>query len=167
MTGTGRRRKKDDLLETAERRAFVFDLRRAGVQYREIADRAITKFGVDRLPQGWNGLYACKDIGRELERLRTEINESAQDLRQIEDERLNDILVSLWPQAMRGHLGAIDRVLRIMDRRAKLWGLDAPNKIAPTDPTGEREYQPLDLENLTDAELERLGNIFAKIAPQL
>lgn len=131
MTSNKRKRRENsDLLETAERRAFVFQLRRAGVQYREIAKRAIEKFGVDRLPLGFNGLYAAKDISRELTRLRDEIAESAQDVRQMQDERLNDMLVSLWPQAMRGHRGAIDRVLRIMDRRAKLWGLD---KQKPSD----------------------------------
>jgi hypothetical protein len=133
MAGTGRRRQKSDLLETAERRAFIFKLRRAGVTYREIAERAIEKFGLERLPQGWNDLYACKDVGRELDRLRTELNESVKDLRNMQDERLNDLFVSLWPQAMRGHQGAVDRVLRIMDRRAKLWGLDKqkPSEAPP------------------------------------
>ena len=33
---------------------------------------------------------------------------------------------------------AIDRMLRIMDRRAKLLGLDMPTKVAPTTPDGEQ-----------------------------
>jgi len=42
-----------------------------------------------------------------------------------------------------------------IDRRCKLLGLDAPTKIAPTDPSGTREY-----DNITDDErIARLGAI--------
>jgi len=36
-------------------------------------------------------------------------------------------------------LKAIDRLIRISERRSRLWGLDAPTKTAFTDPTGEEE----------------------------
>lgn len=36
-------------------------------------------------------------------------------------------------------LRAIDRLIKISERRARLWGLDAPVKTAFTDPTGEEE----------------------------
>ena len=66
-------------------------------------------------------------------------------------------------------LAEVARVWKMADELARITTRETlpVTKVAPTDPTGEREYQPLDLENLTDAELERLGNIFAKIAPQL
>jgi len=42
-----------------------------------------------------------------------------------------------------------------IDRRCKLLGLDAPTKIAPTDPTGTKEY-----DSLTDEQrVDRLGSI--------
>ena len=50
-----------NLLETAERRAFVLKQRKGGATYRMIADAAIAKFGVERLPKGWDELYAYKD----------------------------------------------------------------------------------------------------------
>ena len=46
----------------------------------------------------------------------------------------------LMERAKEGSQTAVDRILRIMERRAKLLGLDAPTKIAPTDPSGEHEY---------------------------
>jgi hypothetical protein len=38
-------------------------------------------------------------------------------------------------------LQAMDRILKIMERRAKLLGLDMPTKIAPTDPSGEKAFE--------------------------
>ena len=38
-------------------------------------------------------------------------------------------------------LQAMDRILKIMERRAKLLGLDMPTKIAPTDPSGEKSFE--------------------------
>lgn len=38
-------------------------------------------------------------------------------------------------------LQAMDRILKIMERRAKLLGLDMPTKIAPTDPSGEESFE--------------------------
>jgi len=43
---------------------------------------------------------------------------------QLELERLDAMQAAIWDDAMNGHLGAIDRVLKIMERRAKLLGLD-------------------------------------------
>jgi hypothetical protein len=45
-----------------------------------------------------------------------------------EDSALDALLLILWPQVKKGDQGAIDRVLRVMERRA----LDAP-----TDQGGE------------------------------
>lgn len=37
-------------------------------------------------------------------------------------------------------LSAIDRAVKLMERRAKLLGLDAPTKVAPTNPNGDKAY---------------------------
>jgi hypothetical protein len=42
------------------------------------------------------------------------------------------MITVLWPQVAKGNQGAVDRVLRIMERRAKLLGLDAPTKADVT-----------------------------------
>ena len=40
--------------------------------------------------------------------------------------------------------------LRVMERRAKLLGLDAPQKIAPTNPSGENEFHSMSDEELLE-----------------
>lgn len=39
-------------------------------------------------------------------------------------------------------LAAIDRLLKIQERRSKLLGLDKPTKVAPTNPNGDKPAQP-------------------------
>ena len=120
------------LLETAERRAYVLQLRKGGATYDAIAQAAIDKFGVERLPNGYDCRYVWKDVKRELDRLRADIADSAEAIIELEVQRLDAMLTTLWPQVAKGHLGAVDRVLRVMDRRAKLLGLDAPTKADVT-----------------------------------
>lgn len=44
-------------------------------------------------------------------------------------ERLDQLLIAVWPMATKGSLGAVDRVLRLLERRAALLGLDAPRRV--------------------------------------
>jgi len=81
-----------------------------------------------------------------------ECAELAEHLRELENQRLDELQASLWDKALAGVLPAADRILRIMERRAKLNGLDAPQKIAPTDPTGENPYL-----TMSDTELRALA----------
>jgi hypothetical protein len=130
MSNPNKARTTSDLLETAERREHVLRLRRGGASYPEIA-RAMERQFKGRLPNGWDQRYAYKDVKRELEKLRTEINDAAEDVRQLELERLDNLLKSLWEDAyVHGDYKAVDRVLKIMDRRARYLGLDAPDQHA-------------------------------------
>lgn len=54
------------------------------------------------------------------------------DLVEMENERLDALMVVTMDQAMRGSLDHQEMVLKIMDRRAKLLGLDAPTKTTHT-----------------------------------
>jgi len=117
-----------DLLETAERRSYVLKMRKGGATYAQIVQGAIKKFGADMLPSGWDERYAYKDVKRELDRLRSDISENAEQIIELEKQRLDAMLTTLWPKVAQGHQGAIDRVLRIMERRARLLGLDAPSR---------------------------------------
>lgn len=108
----------------------ALELRRMGKGYVEIgAALGIGKSQAHRLVQAG------------LEDARAQVEGSASELKAEEVSRLDAMLAGLWPEARKGHLGAIDRVLRIMERRSKLLGLDAPTKHAATDPTGEIERQ--------------------------
>lgn len=117
------------ILETAERRAFVLKLRKAGWTYEKIALATTKKFGVDRLPVGWDTRYAYKDVKRELDKLHEDNAETAEDIRQIVTIRMDAMVEALWPKALRGNVSAIDRVTRIDERRCKLWGVDAAQKL--------------------------------------
>lgn len=123
-----------ELLDTATRRAYVIKLRRTGMTYEEIANSAIEKFGSERLPNGYDERYAWKDIKRELERTRNEMAEDVEAVRQLELDRLDALFKSLWIRAAgpNSDYQAIDRALRIMDRRAKMLGLDAPAETINT-----------------------------------
>jgi hypothetical protein len=55
----------------------------------------------------------------------------------------------------------LQTILNAQDARRKLLGLDQPTKVAPTDPTGEKPYDP---SKMTDAEIEaRLAELARKL----
>ncbi len=120
------RRQADDLLETKKRRAFVLELRKAGATYAVIVKAAVKKFGADRLPSGWDCRYAYNDIKRELDKLNKECQQTVADLRRLETERIDMALFAIAGAVKKGHLGAIDRFVKLSARRARLCGLDAP-----------------------------------------
>lgn len=125
-----------ETLATAERRAFVLALRKGGMTYRKIAAAAVQRFGIDQLPDGWDERYAYKDVMRELARLRETMAEDGETVRQIELDRLDRLTEALWSRATDGDEAAIDKVLRIMDRRAKYLGLNRPEGIEVSGPGG-------------------------------
>lgn len=118
-------------------------MRKAGVQYEAIANQ----LGYKSKEAAFQAVKAA---------LKASLSEPAEGVREMELKRLDDMLLAMWPQVKSGNQGAIDRCLRIQERRSRLLGLDAPTKIAPTDPTGEHEYH-----ELTDTErTERIARLF-------
>jgi hypothetical protein len=65
-------------------------------------------------------------IKRALERI---TREPAEELREIELQRLDRMLVAIWPQVVKGDVQAIDRALKIGRQRAQITGIFAPVKI--------------------------------------
>lgn len=57
------------------------------------------------------------------------VYEGVEDLRRLEAARLNALQDAIWDKAMRGDLWCIDRCLRIMERRARLYGLDNTREL--------------------------------------
>lgn len=51
---------------------------------------------------------------------------AAQEVLDMELYRLDELMTFLWKKAQKGDLQAVDRILRIMVRRANYLGLDAP-----------------------------------------
>ena len=104
-------------IERAKRRAQALELRAAGRKYREIAEALDYSS-----PQ-----HAHRDVKAELDAL---VKTPAMEVLAEELDRLDKMLQGLWTEARRGNLQSIDRVLRIMERRARYLGLDAPDRVA-------------------------------------
>jgi hypothetical protein len=103
-------------LERRKRDSKVYELRIQGFTFDQIA-----------MEVGFNGPSGAWQA---YERIKNEmIFESVDEARRLELMRLDELQFSLWDRAINGDLPAANCVLRIMDRRAKLLGLDKPEKV--------------------------------------
>jgi hypothetical protein len=107
------------MAETSERRAQAIALRIAGLEWQEIANR---------LGYASRGA-ACTDVSRALESNRREERAQVEELRFVESQRLDRLQVAVWAQAIAGDPRAVEAALKVMDRRAKLFGLDASKQM--------------------------------------
>ena len=108
-------------LRGAECRARALELRKNGLTYEAIAQEL-----------GISLQYAHKTVSQALAALEKANAEEARHVRTLELERLETLFLKAFTRARKGDLGAIDRVLRIMERKAKLLGLDAPSRSEVT-----------------------------------
>lgn len=115
-------------IEAADKQRRAVELRRAGASFRQIAD----ELGYASVSSAYKAVMVA---------LRKTLREPTDELRTLELERLDALTLVLWPKALQANLAAIDRLLRVMERRAKLSDLDAPTKIAPTTPDGTMPWQ--------------------------
>ncbi len=115
----GKSKAAPDLVLAAERRVKALELRKLGFTYRKIGEQL-----------GFTEAAAHKSVTNALRELNEQGAETAAEVRRLELERLDDWLVRVAKE-MQGDnaLGAVDRGLRLMARRAKLLGLDAPTKV--------------------------------------
>jgi transposase len=107
-------------ISTAEietRRERAINLRIEGQPYREIAKLL-----------GVSLSQARSDVEAVLERTREHADETAQRMRKISLERLDRLTRGLMPKADRGDSRAAEVIAKIEERRAKLVGMDAPEK---------------------------------------
>ncbi len=110
--GNGR---NPDKATTAQRETRAVEMRKAGATYDDIAAAL-----------DCNRSTAYRTVMRALAR-----NQAAEveELRMIEGARLDRMQMGLWQRAVSGSESACLAVLRIMERRARLFGLDAPAKV--------------------------------------
>jgi hypothetical protein len=122
-------------IDTKKREARVFELRIQGNTFDQIA----TEVGYSGPSGAWQA----------YQRVRSEfIYESIDESRQLELMRLDELQVAVWDRAINGELPAAHCVLKIMDRRAKLLGLDKPEKVE----VNKWDFNAEDL----DAEVQRI-----------
>lgn len=97
------------------RRVEAMSLRLAGLTYEQIGQRLdISKTAaLDLVKRG----------------LETAENLNAEQLREIENARLDRAQASIWTKVLDGDIQALDAFLRISARRARLNGMDAPQKV--------------------------------------
>lgn len=106
----------ENRIAAAERQRQALELRKAGLGYQAIAD----KLGYSGPSGAYQSIRAA---------LRAIVKEPAEEVLALELQRLDDMLAGLWLKARQGDTLKVDRVLKIMQRRAELLGLDAPKTV--------------------------------------
>jgi hypothetical protein len=119
--GKGQQKTGQRALAAAERQRQALALRQAGADYRSIA----AQLGFCNPGNAYRAVKAA---------LRRAVERSAGAVRRLEASRLDRLLLAVWQRAVGGaatpaDLDAVDRVLKIMARRAALLGLDAPARV--------------------------------------
>lgn len=104
--------------DRAERKKNALELRLAGASYRDIAQ------ALEVSPA--TALQDCKEALADIPA------QQADEMRTVELSRLDRLQRAVWPRAIKGDLQAVDRAIKIIDRRAKLFGLDAPQQVQIT-----------------------------------
>jgi hypothetical protein len=100
-------------LDALPKKLQALELRKAGLSYDAIAQ----EMGYKTKVGAYNAVMAA---------LKKTLQEPADDLRKVEVARLDELLMTMWEKR---HLPLYtDRIIKIMERRAKLLGLDAPDK---------------------------------------
>lgn len=91
---------------------MAFELRKSGASY----DFIVEKLGYNDVGQAKKAVSA--KLGGSL------TDEAKRQVTDLELQRLDALQLIAWRLAQQGDLGAIDRILKIMERRSKLLGLD-------------------------------------------
>lgn len=133
-------------VEAAVRQQEALQLRLRGQTYREIAEA--TGYASES--------GARKAVETALQAIRDECEETAEEVRSMELQRLDKMLDGVWSSAIGGDPKGIEAALKIMDRRAKLLGLDRAQKREITGPDG-RPLLDLTAALLEAAEAETSG----------
>lgn len=120
----------------AERRVKALELRKAALPYRVIAQQLNVSES-----------QAHRDVMGALKALAKLEREGAKEVRQLELERVDSLMSALWTRA-RGRrvqhadgtqedippdLAAMDRLMKLMERRVKLLGIDVQPEKDPVD----------------------------------
>lgn len=114
-------------VNASERRKQALELRKKGYTYEEIGKEIhCTK------------LRAWKYVKRELDAIHAKTAETSEEVKTLELQKLDALYKAVFNRAIsfdeeeeteKVDLYAVDRCLRIMERKAKLLGLDSPEKL--------------------------------------
>lgn len=102
-------------VERAERLQRILTYRKAGLTITEIA----TQLGVHKSTVSRQYQNALKSL----------YTEDLEEHRALELSRIESMFRKVYPMAMQGHLGAIDRAVKLSESKRKLLGLDQPARV--------------------------------------
>ena len=125
-------------VQAHERHLQALELRKAGATYQAIAEQ----LGYAHAKSAYKAVASA---------LRATLREPAAGVRELEVARLDSALLAVWRRVQAGDDKAIDRLLRISERRAKLLGLDAAIRKELSGPGGG----PLTIDDASTSELAR------------
>lgn len=111
--GGGESKHSERRIESVELAAQALEYRKMGVSYSQIAE----KLGYKSPQSAWNAVESA---------LKRTLQEGADEVRRLELARLDAMFFAVYSNATRGDLMAINSAINIMNRRAKLLGIDAP-----------------------------------------
>ena len=132
--------------EIRDKQRKAVELRLAGANYYQIAQAL-----------GYSGHTGARHAVQRG--LTLAITEPAAEVLQQELARLDRLMSGLWTQAVQGNMLAVDRILKIMDRRAKYLGLDQI-KVDVTTYDGDLADLDAALQALTTASSSPAGLAF-------
>lgn len=102
-------------IEAVEKQAQALQYRKMGLNYGQIAAKL-------NMPSHQAAWAACDAAMKKM------LREPADTVRKLELDRLDAMFIVPYGNALRGDMSAVAVVLHIMQRRAKLLGLDVPEK---------------------------------------
>lgn len=116
MPRAGQPKSSQKTLEAKDRQRRAIELRLTGMGLAEIADAL-----------GYSDASgAFRAIKRAMDK---SIREPAEDLLEVELMRLDGLLQAHYPRAQAGDARSAELVLKVMERRARYLGLDAPERV--------------------------------------
>jgi hypothetical protein len=136
----------DTRLKAQATRRQVVELRMSGATITQICER----LGIGRAT-------AQRHIEKAMADVQADIAGPAEQVKRMHYARLERLLLGAWGNAAKGDNQSIDRIIKILERQAKLLGLDAPTKLAHG---GDPDAPPIKTEStqaLSDADLERIA----------
>lgn len=135
-------------IDSRELEEQCLELRKRAYSYREIGKEL-----------NISSTAAYKAVMRILDRMEAELKEPAKRVREVELQKLDAIEKVITVKARNGDMFAVDRLLKVAERRARLTGIDMPVK---TQVLGDAD-NPLVFKELPDQDLERELNSLVTI----
>jgi hypothetical protein len=116
--------------DRAIRNQKALDLHLAGASYRTISEQLNISLGTAHT--------AVKEA------LASRVSAVGSEMVDVELARLDAMLMGLWPDASKGNVNAVDRVLKIGERRTQLLAIRGKRVVAPEAPPPPEPVSELD-----------------------